>query len=576
MSRRLLRAAPLLLLVPAAWAWADWPSGTEIPGAILVDLTRDGFDKAAELIPTFIPEKLDIGSFYTYDSGSWYYYGVDVWNVWAKLHLDDVNLTPGTGVIAFDAVGTAQVNDPADPLYIHPYAGVDIDVWFDTIHYEISDTCAVYVDPTSVNASSSLGMEVVDNGFDDPYLDATMGQIYWSWGLRDNPPQIRDCTVGDIDEFFDDYFGWSPIDWAMGYVVDYAESAADEQIQGLRPTIEESIEGAFAAANVDQDVALGESTLHVQVYPSSVNITTDGVRVEATGVVDSDPHPCVAEYGHTSSLETSSDDPQIGERPASVAPHHLGVMVDDDFLNQGLFAVYNGGTLCYTASEDSGLPINTTILSILDSEAFGPLFPEQKPMVIQTRPAQVPTASAKGDHDLNVKVEELGVDFYAELDDRMALMVGADLDIDAGADVSFDNTTGWLGIAVALSSDDIHPSIRSNEFAPNDDDKIATAFSGLFKTIVEPMLGGLFEGLGYALPSVMGVGLNTLEVAPSGPSEDLIGVYGTVDTVAYTGSGCDGGTTSCGSGCANSPVQTGLLFGAPLLLALLRRRRADG
>jgi hypothetical protein len=559
------------LILPAALALADWPSGAELPGAILVDLTQDGLEKAAELLPKFIPDRFDIGGFYTGDSyDSWYLwweYGVTVTNVWGEVDLDNVDLTPATGAINFAASGQAKVNESTDPLYINVFASLYGGTAVDA-------TCAAYIDPFDLDASSSLGLNIVDNGFDDPYLDATMGTIYWSWGLDGSQTQLRDCAIGDIDEFFDEYVGWSPIDWALGWVIDFAAGEVDKQLQDLRPTVETTIEGAFAAAQVDQAVALGESTLQVSVYPSKVDINSDGVRVEATGSVSSTPHPCVAEYGHTASLETESDDPGIGSRPADVFPHHLGIMIDDDFLNQGLFAVYNGGTLCYTATEGSGLPINTTILSILDGEAFGELFPEQKTMVIQTRPAEVPVAKAEGDHDVNVEVRKFGVDFYADLDDRMALMVGADLDIDAGANANFDNSTGYLAIDVDLSSDDITPTIRSNEFAPGDDEKIASAFSGLFKTIVEPILGSTLEGLGFALPSVQGVGLNDLEIAPSGPSSDFFGVYGTIDEVAYTGGGCDGGTTSCGGGCDSTPLPGRIaLLAAPLAIALLRRRR---
>lgn len=567
---RMRRLLPVALVAPAV-ALAGWPSGSEINPSVLVDLTKDGLNALAQVLPALLPEEIYIGDMTVaegeVDLWLWTYkYGAYVYNLWIGVEVQSVTLTPGADKLDLAAHVNLWVNDSADPFVI---------LAKDNLFGNVVD-CDTYTDPFNVWATGDIGLDVIDDGINPPYLDATVGPIAVTWDAGGEDFHFGDCWIGDIDGFFD-YLGWSPIDAAIDLALDFAEGEIQSQLDEMRPELEQTIEEAFGAATIEQEVEVNGSIIKIAVHPSDVEIVPAGVRVSAAGSFDSLTHPCVAEYGHLESLETPSDIPAIASAPSSIpTPHHLGALIADDFGNQGLFAAYNAGVLCYTMTADSGLPINTSLLNILHKETFQPLFPETKPVIIQTRPAQVPVLNPDGKHDINLEVRELGVDFMAELDYRNALMLGADLDIDAGVDLAFDDALGNLDIQVALGAEDLRTTIRHNEFAVGHDQAIAGSFQGLFDTIVGPLLGGITEGLAFGLPSMEGLGITSLEVAASGPGKDYVGVYANIGEVDYAndaGCGSDGGGCDTGCGTGAIPVRT-VLFAFPLLLAFVRRRRS--
>lgn len=559
--RRWFGAAALALVLPAA-AVAGWSNGDEIDNALVVDLTDDGLDAASDLIPALLPDVIDVPDitqtgYVDYWFGTWDW-ALYVTNVWVGDTVTDANLTPGSGVINLDATAVLWVNDSSDKF----------NITFDTDWGTWAD-CDTYIEPFNFRMNGSIALTILDDGINPPYLDATVGEVIWDWDVT-NDHVVMDCWVGDMDTIMD-YVGLSPIEMAL----DYAAEEIDGQIEEMKPELEAAIEDAFAAANIDQEISLGESTMHVTVSPTAIEITPDGVRVLANGSFSSTTDPCVAEYGHTESLATPSEVPNIGYAPAGVPdPYHLGVEITDDFVNQGLYAAYNAGLLCYTLENDGSLPLDTSLLTLLSSEGFGPLFPEQKPILVQTRPAGVPTAAPTGGHDINIAVDQLGVDFMADLDYRYANVVAVDLDIDAGIDLDLDETTGLLAIAVAMEGEDVVPSIRSNEFAVGHEDEILASFSTLFDTVVQPIVGDALSGFTFGMPTYAGIGLTSLDAAPTGTNEDWFGVYANIGPVAYTNeSGCGGDGGGCETGCGTGGIPArGALFLVPLLLGALRRR----
>jgi hypothetical protein len=312
-----------------------------------------------------------------------------------------------------------------------------------------------------------------------------------------------------------------------------------------------------------------------------VVVVPEGMRLTTAGLAEATEHPCVA-GGATGSKETAGDLPPIGSAPNGIGAYDVGILGSDDFLNQVLFAAYRGGGLCYTLSGEQGdLPINTALLGLLAPGSFDSLFPEAKPMVIEVRPARPPEAVPGGDHDIQVIAEDLGLDLYAELDGRQALVVGLDLDLDAGADLQFDGATGKLSVKVDLSGDDLTATVRTNELAPGTDDQIAAQVGSLFDTLAAPILGDALSGLAFDLPSFGGFGLTNLKAAPAGAANDFFGFYAGAGEVSYGDGGCGGGGCGdsagegCSQGCSTSGAgRTAILLVFPLMVAWFRRRRS--
>lgn len=577
---RPLGAAALATALVLPFGAAAWTSGATIAGAALVDITPAGFDALVALLPALIPSAIVVPDQHigpqTIDAtvfgiGAQARAGLDITNININVAIGSAAIVPQTDYLAFDAATLVGVGTPTSQMNIHG--------WVDTRWCffgcgswgrSIDANCPVYVEPAAVDLGADIALEVKDDQL-VPYLDASLtGPIAWDL----NDVNLRgDCLVGDIFEIADDL----GID-IEGLLLDALRPQLDAPIQDLGETITATIEDAFGQASIEQEVALGESVMTVAIHPDDVTIVPEGVRLSLAGSFASTTNPCVAEYGHFESMETPGGDPAIGSVESGIpSPHHVGIFIDDDLLNQALFAVYNGGALCFELGEDSGLPINTALLGIL-SPALGDLFPTSQPLTIKTRPAEVPTAAPSGDHDLNVVVDKLGVDFVGQLDFRNATILAADLHIDAGVDIALDQTVGALAIDVPLSGDDLIATIRLNEFAPGEDEAIAGAFGGLFDSVVGPLLDGVLGNLSFALPAIAAgttnLGLNSLEWAASGPDHDMFGAYANVGPVAYSG-GCDDSGGGCATGCGTGEVPVrAVLFPLALAAALARRRRS--
>ncbi|MCA9571450.1 MAG: hypothetical protein KC656_26615, partial [Myxococcales bacterium] len=251
--------------------------------------------------------------------------------------------------------------------------------------------------------------------------------------------------------------------------------------------------------------------------------------------------------------------------------------------NQGLVAVWNGGLMCWTVdSSMEGLPlsIDTNLLGLLAPGVFDDLFPENGQMVLQTRPSSPPLASMDGPNDVDVSIDDLGLDFYVELDGRLTRLMQVGLAADAGANVGFNGASGDLTLQIDFDTSAIEAAVTVNEFRPEANDAIAGSLLGIVDTLAGPQLAGLLGDQTFAIPAFEGYGLTSANIAPAAGAPDRLGVYGNIGSVSYTG-GCEGGgCDGAGAGCSDTSCDSSsgpgraALFAVPLLLAALRRRRS--
>ena len=503
--------ALLALFVSVARA-EDWAPGETINNAAYADLTPDGLNAIAELIPALLPSGIDIPS--TSDEGGYwcfnYAYGLD--GAWVSIEVVNATITPGNGVLDVTANLMVSLNDPSDPFQLS---------------YELAcldDTCNGYVDAFPVTVTTTLALEVVDDGSGGRALDATVGEINVSYDLTSEDIHLEDCTVGDIEEVLN-WFGLSLYDLVLGQLDGYLQDA----IADIGPTLEETIEDAFSSASISQELELNGAVVTISLQPQDVEITDAGVRVEMAGAVDGTPASCISAWDPGSSPKTPSEPPALGSSPSSIEDdYHVGLLLSDDFTNEALYALWRGGLLCYTVDE-SLFPIDTSIMGNLTGGVFADLFPEAAPVTIETAPRVPLTAAFDGEHDIDANIEDLGLEFYAELDGRQARIVTVDLDGTAGVDLDFDDTTGLLNILVDLDPTALTPTVSYNEFYPDSNAAIEAGFSGTFGDLIGTVVGGFLDDLSFAMPAFNGIGLIALETSPAGDAEDWLGAYAWVE-----------------------------------------------
>lgn len=564
-----MSALTLLALLSHASA-ADWPAGATIDRAATADITPEGFDAIAQIIPSMLPSSIDIPGMsdsYGYPD---YCLGIEysIQNMWAGIQVVSADITPGAGVLSISADILVNINNASDPFSLD-FGGVLC----------ISDSCGVYVEPFPVHIETTLGLAVVDDGAGGRMLDATVGPVAVEYDLSSDYI-VGDCLTLDIINTL------GLTDLLIGQLA----GPLNDQIGSLGPTIESTIEDAFAAATITQDLDLNGVTAHIQLYPDAVDITTAGVRVTMAGGVSADSATCVSAFDPGGSLKTETPPPEIGVAPSGVrSPFHIGLSLSDDFANQAIYAMWRGGLLCYTLEADNDtFPLDTSILNLLTGQAFTDVFPESGPLTLRTLPRTAPTVVYDGDHDIVVSIQDLDLEFYAELDGRLTRVISVGLAGPVGADLVLDGATGNLGINLDINPENLTPSVVFNELHPEANDLILESFGSTMSTLVGGVIGGLLGDLAFALPSFGGLGLQELDIAPTGTNADWLGAYAMVGPVTYgsadggcggcggdtSGGGCDTSGCSSGTSCSTTGgIPLGLLGALPMGLAVLLRRR---
>lgn len=567
-----LACAPLLALLWSSTASAQdlLPAGTPVTDAAIVDVTPEGFDAITGVIPALLPDDLAIdplGEEYEGALGQCWLggYGYEVSNMKVDVEIPSATIVPRNGYLEMSFDVQVGLNSSSDPFY----------VW--TTLECIDSTCDAWVEPFTATIDTWIDLRIVE-GPDGPALDASVGDLGLSYDLSGDNIELDGCALATINDILD-FFGLNLFD----IVLSFAGSFIDDAIGDFAPEIEAVLEESFASASIEEEIDLGGVAATIQLFPGDIQIKPEGLRLSMDGGMDTgEAAECIAQWDEGGSARVDGEPPDIGEGAADGSSgHHVGFMVSDEFANQALYNVWRAGLLCQVLDEElTGFPLNTALISLFIGEAGGEaisaLFELPADLLILTRPEAPPTLVVNGDHDVVLAVNDLGLDFYADLDFRTSRILGVDLAADVGVELPFDGTTGELAPDIIFSGETLDPTVSHNEFAGGLEPEMEESFRGVVDTLVGPILADQLGGLAMVLPAIEGLGLTSLEVAPAGVEEDWLGIYANIGTVSYGGGGCDEEGGGCEAGCASGGRLPGrlALLALPLGLIVARRRRS--
>jgi hypothetical protein len=560
-------SAGLLLLATPPAAAETYPAGEPVDEAVVIDLTPDGFEALTGVLPSLLPSGISIdpisegyeGAFGECWLGG---YEFSLADMWIDLSVGDASIVPRDGYLTVDLGLDIAINDSGDTFELY------------TMLECIEDACDGYVEPFTVSVSTVVDIQVGADDDGRPVLDVNVGDISVDYTLTGSQIQLDNCVIGDIEDFFN-FLGLSLFD----LVLSLADGFIDDAIAGFVPEVEALIAEASSAVYIEEELDLGGAVAELLLYPSDVRIREEGMRIVMAGLVDAQQvSDCISEYDIGGSYYLASDSPDIGAGPGS---HHAGIFFSDEFGNQALYGLWRAGLLCQVVDNEltGDISLDTgLLLGLLAGDAFQDVFPEPQPMVIITRPVQPPELAFSGDNDLAVDIQDLGLDFFAELQHRQSRTLSVDLDANIGVNLPFDASTGTLGLDLDLAGENFDALVSHNEFAPEASSDIEAALPGVVDTLVGPVLGSMLGDTSFPLPAIEGLGLTALDVDAAGASADWLGLYANVGLVSYEAAGCDEEGGGCELGCGAvgpSPGRVALL-GIPLLVVAARRRRRDG
>ncbi|MBN93492.1 MAG: hypothetical protein CL928_05375, partial [Deltaproteobacteria bacterium] len=383
----------------------------------------------------------------------------------------------------------------------------------------------------------------------DPYVDVAIdgedigNQI--SSGLQGHLT-VSGCLVGDINDFL------------LGAPLDLAISLAASQISAQISSLETAIEDALGALWVQGSAPVLDTELTYDLHPTAIEHEEEGLRIVMGGLLTAEEAPCIAESEVEGSLLTVTDMPAMSATvPNTLDEYHAGILLSDDFTNQALYAVWRGGVMCFAVADLGDSALSTSYLGLLlglDSQERLDelLFLGEVPMMIRTVPEVPPQVTFDGDHDINIIVEGLGIEFYPMMQDRFTRLATVAIDVTAGVDLEID-PTGALAIDLHLDTDHLNPRVTYNEIAPDLNELLESNFGGFLGVIIDTVGGSLLEGMTIGMPTFNGLGLTALDLEALGSSPTLLDFLGTYALLGQTtggesSGGCDGCADSAGCG----------------------------
>ena len=543
MRRSLLILAAIALPFTAS---ADIGPGETVVDGLMADITNEGFDFIEEQAANFVPSEIALEDMSMYEEPIWECtMDIDVTNLQVEVALADLQITPAQDVLQISATANIWVNSQWDPLNLDVDAGGFVCWAFDA-------SCAAWTDVMTAEITMQMSLEIIDPGNGDPpYLEATVPTIQHNLDSAIDSQAIHlDCWIGSLIDFIE-FFG---ID-VIGLIMDAALADVYTMIDELPATIEEAVEDGFDQAQYVDTVDIAGVPLDIALVPHDIIIDHYGLRIAMNSTFDAPQAECIAAYDPGVSPFTNNPPPDLDPN----ATYHLRALVGDDMVASALYAVWHGGVLCYELDPaELGFPLDTSFVALMADEDDRPLleriwFDESQPIMLRTTPKEPPGLDFNGAHDIDATVDNLGLDFFALTQDRMARVLTVDVDVDAGVNVITPGD-GSIEIELDIDSENLSPEVSYDEFIGPMASQIETNFSDIMSGLLDTVLGSFLPDLSFGVMQIAGLGIYNLDLGPDGPAGDFLAAEVTLDLVQpecegnLAALGCAGADLGCGGG----------------------------
>ena len=505
-------------------------------------------------------------------------YSIQSDDLTAFIDLETVGIYPDDDRLILLAVGQTRVNSAGVPATLN-YTG-------ELAFINFAGTCDAWVRSIDASVLGIIELELVDdpNGqdfdgdgiVDTNRLEATVTSINWTWDAVPDDIRLSGCT--DLNNLLSvlNFFGIN----LRQIVLDEVTTQVNTIISGLPAQIEPIIEDAFSQLIISEQLDLLGTPLSLSMWPETLELTDLGMRTGLGTVLDTPADSCVEKYQIFGSEQTPGSPPTIKHDIVSPLPDPSAVaLFDDDVFNHALYAAWSSGLLCIDLSDpDSDIalpfPLDTNLLDLLaGAEAWQGLFDEPQPLDVFTDPRQPPVAKLDQNNDIAVVIDPTrhGVHDRDRRSARPRPQRGSVHGHRGGSALRRDHgrsSRSMLRPHQTTSS----PSSRTTNSPP-----IARSVSSPLSARSSmrqraPLLAGLV-GPRIPIPSVEGIGVTEAVAAPTGLTEDHLGLFTTLGPVTYAPpAGCE--SEGCATGCSATNLPSSvLLFGVPLLIGFVRRRQ---
>ncbi len=379
---------------------------------------------------------------------------------------------------------------------------------------DLDETCTLSLPPTALDVAVGIDL-ILENG----QLNAQVGELTFEHGNFGNPVGTG-CVLGDALETMQGY----GVD-LIGTILD---SVLDEQIAELETQLEDAIGGLTGALDLGGELDVLGTPLVYDIEATGLDISSTGVELRFSSVFSSPTYGTCVPNDSGPYLASSHDAPLItGLIPDTTVPYHLGIVVNEDMINQALYAAWQGGALCLQLADLAAIELTTDYLGLVEEDLVAELWPEPKPLDVRVVPVGPPVVDFGAGPGLTA---QLDIDVYGDELDRDTRFWSNGVYADAGFDLLLEDGTLLIDLDFDLQSH-LGITVSYNEWLPSD---IPEGFASLLPDLVGAALD--LESLvpEFTLPAIYGIGLSDLDLRAVGNESDYLGVYAWVDPSTAT------------------------------------------
>jgi hypothetical protein len=549
-----------------------------VQDAVAVHVSAAGFERLGAALARAMPVDFPVGAITgelvcdEADPEAMLTVAIDAFDI--GIHVDTIDIIPSTGRLDLALNGTidSSVADVATTGSCPPVE-------------ELDETCTFELPAVAVSAQVGMTMVLVNGA-----LEVTVDEVSLELPPITNP--LDACTLASA---VGTMLGQDPY-----AITDLMQEQLDASLADLAPTIESSIEEGFASLNVSTEAAFGEGGATLALTPNRFDLGDEGLLLTLQATVA----PLAASSCVTAGSPPSGDAsfPTLdGVAPDGALEYDVAVLVNGQFVDQLLYAMYESGALCLDAGALSGLALDTSLFGAVFGDEWDALFPVSRPMDLFVTPVVAPTVRFEDDGaPIRLDLNGLALRAFTELDARQAKAFGIRMEGEIGLDLPWSD--GVIAPSLDLDADGLGLAEEDTELLSAG---YADAFASLLPTILGAALPADLLG-GIALPSWQGIGLGAVWWMPSDPYLGAWLVLDTENPEPVVLEGCSGGTIGCDGlsgeafdpaaqlgcdesggcsgcsgegcssdgcgGCVSAPLRP-VFFGMALALAVWRRRR---
>lgn len=385
-------------------------------------------------------------------------------------------------------------------------------------------------------------------GFLSPLCDIIDGAI--------NFPVIGDLILDLLQGFI-----VGPLtDLLAGFVEDFTcrtcEDAGDCPIEGGVQCIDGrcQLDGVCIPAPLGVEGEIALSSLASDFYSAGTNaelgylitpgsyaeVENGGLSLGIIGGATSERDRCVPVRAQPSTDEPPRAGLLRGNLDPSGRRFEVGIGISDRFVEHGLWAAFNGGSLCITIGGGQIEQLNAATLGVALPGLRGLTRSNNAPIALTLSPQEVPgfrigANTVMPDPDdpgqfilddplLTLELTELWIDFHAFMEGRWTRLFSLKADVIVPIGIAFAPDNGLIPVIGDLGGALQNLETANGEIMTDDPNRLVD----LLPVLIGPLLNGALAGLSdpIQLPDIMGYEINLQENSVTGIEENtMIGLF---------------------------------------------------